>query len=132
VVGLEGDARAAARGLLAFFDVHDGQAALVALAPDIAVAMNLELEPLGEEVHDGDADAVQTAGNFVRVVVEFSAGVQLGHDHFGGGTAFFFVNVDGNAATVVLDRNGVVDVNRDLDVFGVAASASSMALSTTS
>ena len=119
-VGLERDARAALRGLLALLDRRDRQAALVALAPDVAVAMDLELEPLGEEVDDRDADAVQAAGDFVRVVVELSAGVQLGHDDLGRRAALFLVDVDGDAAAVVLDRHRVVDVDRDLDRVGVA------------
>ena len=34
-------------------------------------------------VHDGDADAVKTAGDLVRILVELTAGVELGHDDFG-------------------------------------------------
>ena len=77
--------------------------------------MDLQLEPLGEKVDDGDSDAVQTAGDFVRVVVELTAGVQLGHDDLGRGAVLFLVQIDRDAAAVVLDRHGVVEVNRDAD-----------------
>ena len=40
-------------------------AALVFLLVDVAVAADLDLAPFGEEVDDGDADAVQTAGGLV-------------------------------------------------------------------
>src|SRR5262245_22911797 len=46
----------------------------------LAVAPDGELEPAGQRVDDGHADAVQSAGDFVGVLVEFPAGVQLGHD----------------------------------------------------
>jgi hypothetical protein len=82
--------------------------------------MDLQLQPFGEEVHHRDADAVQTAGDFVGVVVELSARVQLGHDDLRCGAAFFLVDVDWDAAAVVFDGHGVVDVDRDLDVIGVA------------
>src|SRR5207302_7400880 len=53
-VGLERNARAALRGFLAALDRRDRNAALVALAPYVLVAVDLELEPLGEKVDDGD------------------------------------------------------------------------------
>ena len=118
-VRFERDQRAATRRFFAFDDLRRRNAALVALAPDESVAMNLELEPLGEEVDDGDADAVQTAGDFVRVVVELTAGVQLGHDDFGCRAAFFFVDVDGDAAAVVVDRHRAVGMDRDGDAIRV-------------
>ena len=61
----------------------------------LAVAEDLQLEPVRERVDDGDADAVQTAGNLVRVLVEFPAGMQLCHDDFGRRNPFLGMNVDG-------------------------------------
>ena len=55
-------------------------ALLVVLPPDLAVAVDLGLEPLREGVDDRHADAVQAAGDLVRVVVELAAGVDLGQD----------------------------------------------------
>ena len=78
-----------------------------------AVAMNRELQYVGERVDHRHTDAVQTTGNFVRAIVEFSARVQHGHDHFGGGTAFLGVNIDRNSAAVVLDGDRLVGVNSD-------------------
>src|SRR5206468_9394292 len=54
-------------------------AALVALRPDVAVAPDLEVEPLRERVHDRDADAVKPAGNLVAApVAEVAAGGEYG------------------------------------------------------
>ena len=50
------------------------------LAVDLAVARDLGDEPLGERVHDRDADAVQAARDLVAVAAELPAGVQLGQD----------------------------------------------------
>src|SRR6202034_1941830 len=69
---------------------------------------------------DGDADAVQPARHLVGILVEFPAGVELGHDDFGGGNALALVNVDGNAAAVVAHGDGAVGVEHDLDRGGVA------------
>ena len=119
-IGFERDARSALGSFFSPRDRHDRDAAFVALTPNVIVAMNLQLQPLGKKVDDGHADAVQAAGDLVRVVVEFSAGVQLGHDHFGRAAVLFFVQIDRNAATVVFDGHGVVVVDGDVDFVGVA------------
>ena len=61
----------------------DGLAALEALVPVVAVAVDVELEPLGERVDDRDADAVQAAGHLVAGAAELAAGVQHGEDDLG-------------------------------------------------
>jgi hypothetical protein len=43
---------------------------------DLAVTPNLEIEPLGQRVHHGYADAVQPSRHLVRGVLELAAGVQ--------------------------------------------------------
>ena len=80
-----------------------------------AVAADGELQFFGQRVYNRNADAVQSAGNFVGVVVEFPAGVELGHDDFGGGAAFAGVNVHRDSASVVLDGDGVVQMQGDGD-----------------
>ncbi len=57
---------------------------------------------------------------FLGGVVEFSAGVQLGHDDLGGGHAFFLVHVDRDSAPVVAHRYAGIRVDRDLDLRGVS------------
>ena len=58
------------------------RAALVLLAPDVAVAADLDVQQLRQRVDDRDADAVQAAGDLVAAAVaELAAGVQDGeHD----------------------------------------------------
>ena len=85
-----------------------------------AVAPDLQPQVLGQRIHDRHADAVQAAGNLVAVVVELAAGVQHGEDHLGRRDAFFLVDVDRNAATVVGDRAGAVFVQGDDHLVGVA------------
>ena len=120
VVGPERDFRS---GLLRFadlFQLRQRNAALVALDEDAAVALDLEVESLGQGVDDRDADAVEAAGDFVGLVVEFAAGVKDGHDHFGRRLMLLFVHLDGNAAAVVDDRDRIVHVDEDIDVLAEA------------
>ena len=107
-------------------DVGLGDAALVLLVVDVAVAADFDLAPFGEEVHDGDADAVQAAGGLVGAFLELAAELEHGHHAFERGdvAADFFgelrVPLDGDAAAVVFDRDRAVDVDRDADDGGVA------------
>ncbi len=101
-------------------DRRDRAALLVGLLPDLALAQDLDLEPLGERVDDRDADAVQAARDLVGVVVELSARVQVRHDDLERLALVLLVHPDRDAAAVVLDRHGVVGVDRDAAEVGVA------------
>ena len=87
----------------------------------LAVTPDLELQPLGQPVDDRDAYAVQPAGNLVRVLIEFTAGVELRHHDFSGGAfeLVAFLHVGRNSAAVIDHRHGVVRVNDDLDVVAI-------------
>ena len=116
-VGLERDLGAALLGRAGDDQIGLRRAALVGLLIDLLVAPDLELEPLGERVDDRHADAVQTAGHLVAVVVELAAGVQHGQHDLGRRPAAL-VHVGRNAAAVVDDRDRVVDVDGDVDLGG--------------
>ena len=67
------------------------------------VAPDAQDEPRRQGVDHRHADAMQAAGNLVGVLVEFPAGVQLGHDDLGRRDAFLVVDAGRNAAPVVGD-----------------------------
>src|ERR1700683_3276887 len=115
-IGVERDFRAGLARLAGRLQLRGGHALFVGLFPDFAFAPDFQIEPVGKRVDDRDADAVQAAGNFVGVAVEFSAGVQDGHDDFGGGLFFGGVHVHGNAAAVVNYSDAVVFVHSDVDL----------------
>ena len=108
-IGLEGGLGAALGGVADAADVGLGDAALVFLVVDVAVAADFDLAPFGEEVDDGDADAVQAAGGLVGALFELAAELEDGHHAFERGdvAADFFgelgVPLDGDAAAVVFD-----------------------------
>src|SRR3974390_1283245 len=99
------------RGRLALF---------IALLPNSAITLNFELEPVRKRVYHGNADAVQSARYLVGLAVKLTSGVQNGHDDFRRRTLLGGVHVDRNAAAVVDDGNGVVGMNRDVDLVGKA------------
>ena len=74
------------------------------------------LEIGGERVDARNAHAVQTAGNFVRVLVELAACVEDGKHHFEGRFAFLLVVVGGDATTVVLHGDGFVPIDVNVDI----------------
>src|ERR671911_1371187 len=86
--------------------------ALVALAPHVSLDFDLQLEPLGERIHHGGADAVQSAGHLVTFPAELPAGVQRRHDDLGRRLAVLRHLAHRHTAPVVGDRDGVVRVDR--------------------
>ena len=116
LVGPERDG--GARGLGVAHDLHllDGLAALEGHLVDLAVAADLRDELLGEGVHDGDAHAVEAAGDLVGVVVKLAARVEDGEDHLERRDLLDGVLLHGDAAAVVVDRDRVVRVDGHLDL----------------
>ena len=85
-----------------------------------AVAVDREVEVLAERVHDRHADAVEPAGDLVALAAELAAGMQLRQHDGGRGQALVLHHVDGDPTAVVVDRDGSVRMERDLDLGGVA------------
>ena len=94
-------------------------AAFVFLLVDFSVAENLRCHVRGQCVYTRYTDAVQTTGNFVGTLVEFTAGMQHGHDNFESGFLFFFVKVYRNTASVVLYGDRVIFVDGNFDVVAI-------------
>src|SRR5690606_39454539 len=102
-------------------ELGDLVAPRVPLPVDVTVApADFDLEPLGECVHDAHADAVQTAGHLVCVLVELAAGVQHRHRDLDARPPFGRVPVDRDAAAVVGHGDGVVLADHDVDARAVA------------
>ncbi len=104
-----------------FSQLAGGLALRVSLLPGETVAPDFQFQFFAERVDAAHAHAVQSAGNFVGIGVELAARVQRGHHDLCGGN-FFAVDVhvvDGNAAAVVDDGDGIVEMNGDFDLVGV-------------
>src|SRR5262249_1710523 len=99
-----------------------GAAALERLLPLEAVAANGGDEFFRQSVNHRGTDAVQTAGvNVIVPVAEFGARVEGGEDELEGGPLVLGMEIDGDAAAVVLHGDGVaVLVQRQRDGIGVA------------
>jgi hypothetical protein len=80
-----------------------------------AVALDFHFQSLRQRVDHRNADAVQTAGNFVGSVVELTASMQFGQHDFGGRNFFRGMNIDGYTAAVIDHSDAVVDMNGDFD-----------------
>jgi len=120
VIGPERDLGPGFLCLADLLEAGHGNAAFVALDEDAAVPLDFQVQAPGQGVDDRDADAVESAGDLVGLVVEFAAGVKDGHDHFGRRLLFFRVHGHRDAATVVEDGHRVVHVDEDLDVLAEA------------
>ena len=118
-VGLESHFGTALVGIAEGIELSGGHAPGKFNAPGFAVAVNFHFHPIGKGVHAAYTHAVQTAGNFVAVVVEFTTGVEHGQHHFHSGLAFGFVHIHGDTAAVVQYGNTVVGVNSHFHTAGV-------------
>ena len=112
-VGFERHLGAAFAGGAEIVERDGGHAALEPDRMDSAVAVDFHFHPVAEGVDARDADAVESAGYLVGVVVEFSAGVENGEHDFDGGFAFALVNVHRDAAAVIFDGDRIVRMNDD-------------------
>ncbi len=86
----------------------------------LAVAPDPERQLRGQRVDDGDADAVQAAGDLVGVLVELTAGMQLGHDDLGRRHALAGVHLGRDAAAVVGHRHRAVGIEEHVDRVAIA------------
>src|SRR5690606_41961264 len=90
------------------------------LFPDLATTANRQYQLLGQCVDHGNTYTVQTTRNLVGVVVELTAGMQNGHDHFGSRyTVFMDINRD--TTTVIARGDGFVGMDGDGDISAVAS-----------
>src|SRR5690606_13296233 len=90
-------------------------AVAVGLRPDVALPADLDVEPVGQRVDDGGADAVQSAGDGVAAAAELPAGVQHGEHDLDGGALLDRVLVDRDAAAVVDHPQPAVGQDRHID-----------------
>ncbi len=98
------------------FELALGMALLERHLVKFLASRDLDLEPRGEGVHYGNADAVQAARGLVDLGVEFAAGMQRAHDDFERGLfREFRMGVDGDAAAIVGHGEEAVGGQFDLD-----------------
>ncbi len=104
-VGLEAHGGAAAAVDFAEgLDFSGGKAPRIFLFVKLLAAGHFHDAMFRQRVHHGHAHAMEAAGGFIDLRVEFAAGVQRGHDHFKGGLVLELgVRIDGNAAAIVGD-----------------------------
>ena len=123
VVGPERHRRAGLGGVLERLVLREGRhghAVLEGHPEDVAALAHLDVEPLGEGVDHGRADAVQATGHLVAAAAELAAGVQLGQDELDGGDVLAVALAGGDAAAVVGDAHRAVGQDRHVDVGRVA------------
>ena len=87
---------------------------------DLAVPVDLDVQPRGQRVHHRRADPVQPARRGVRPAAELAAGVEPGQDHLDAGEPGLWLDVHRDAAPVVAYLDRPVRVQHHLDPVAVA------------
>ena len=132
-VGQESRRRAVLVAGAAILQPGHRYAPLVALPVDAAGLAHFHFAPFRERIDDTGSNAVKSAGNLVRRVLELAAGVQFRHHDLDRRHTLGRVNVHGDTDTVVTDPDDPVGGSRLTSIFvHLPARASSMELSTIS
>ena len=90
-----------------------GLTQVILLLIDAAIAINCQHQVFGQRVDYGYAHAMQATGDFIGIVIEFSASMQNGHDDLGRRAPFFGVYVYRNTAAIVRNSHRFIGVNGD-------------------
>lgn len=114
-VGPERHRRPVLVGLFVLRQRGGRHAQLVVLGPAVAVRLDLDRDLGRQGVHDGDADAVQTAGDGVAAAAELAARVQDGQDDLDGRLSLGRDDADRDAAAVVDHAHPAVGEDGDVD-----------------
>ena len=111
----EPDGRPGALGRACRCEIAFRPAHGILLVPPLPIAVDDQVQALGQGVHDGNPHPVQAAGDLVGVFVELPSRMQGSHYQFGRRAAFF-VHFDRNPAPVVDHRHRTVFVQGHQDL----------------
>ena len=103
-IRFEGDLRAGLSGLAFYRHLLDGFPLRETHVVDLAVPAHLRLEPFGDGVDAFRADPMQAAGHLVGALAELARRVKIGQDQLERRDLVDRMQVDRDAAPVVLDR----------------------------
>ena len=92
-------------------------ASLIPLVIDFSLVVDTDLQPLGKRIDYGCAHAVQAAGYLIASAAELSACMQHGKDHFYRRNAGLVIDSHRDTTTVVDDGDGIILVNRHINIF---------------
>src|SRR5690349_9382690 len=83
---------------------------------DFTVPGDLCLKPLRQRIDTLGTDAVQSPGEFVSALPEFSTGVQVGKHQLNGRHLELRMHFHWNPAPVVANGDGTIDVDDDVNL----------------
>ncbi len=117
---MEGDGGTGILGLPYHLNRRNGLTLGILLNKDFALTVNFRNEEVAQGVDAGNTYTVQTAGNFIAIFVELTAGVQHGEHHFQGAAMFFLMHACRNTTAIILHADGIVFQNLDIYAIAVA------------
>ena len=81
------------------------------LLMNFPIPMHLHHKPFGQRIYNRRTNAVQTAGNLISAAAEFTACMQNRKYHLQRAHAFLVIDINGNAAPVIHNGNGIIGVD---------------------
>ena len=102
-------------------DLGDRDAFFVTLLVSSTIATDSGDSPFGKRGHSLGTHAVQTGGGFVGAFVEFGSCPDGGHNHLEGRLTRLGMHINRDAAAVIEDEDGIVDIDLNDDDLAVAS-----------
>ena len=76
-----------------------------------SIGIYLNLQPIGQGIHNRSAYTMQTTGYLVSSTAEFTAGMKNSKYHFYSRKSCFVVDSDRNTSSVIHNGNGIILIN---------------------
>src|SRR5690606_20025694 len=70
-----------------------------------------QLQLAGQSIHYRHAYTMQTAGNFIAIVIKLTTSMQNGQNYFGSGHPFFWMDIRWNTTAIIRNRDRFIFVN---------------------
>ena len=76
--------------------------------------MNFGFKIDGKGINARNTHTVKSAGHFITVLTELTAGVKNGQNHLKGGSSLFLVHPGRNTTAIILNCNGIILVDNNI------------------
>ncbi len=93
---------------------------IVFLLENFSFTVYFHMQFCTQSVHAANADTVQTARYFVSVFIKLTTGMQHRHNDFQRRFFFFAIDARWNTTSVIFNRNGIVLMNNNGNIFTIA------------
>ena len=94
---------------------------VIFLSPDLPFPANLGNQSRGKRIDTRNTHSMQSTGNFIRILVELTTGMQYRHYHFQSRFILFGMSRRRYSPPIILDRNRIIFVDDYLNMVTISS-----------